>query len=157
MSRRRLAAILIALAVPLVLLAPTAVARVYAGGVAGVEVEFTKPHQGWTFIYHAARLSRGAELGTKASALEDARRIWAGPPAIAATVRLTYFAGPVAAPVPPGGTVPAPNRATITPDSRLGWVVSGSVRGGPAQPIGLLDYHDGDVAWDIRKLPAVAR
>jgi hypothetical protein len=53
-------------------------------------------------------------------------------------------------PVPEGGVAPAPERATATPLSPLGWVVRGRVCGGPQQPIGVLDYPTGRVAWNIR-------
>ena len=79
--------------------------------------------------------------------------VWAGPPAIARSVRLVYMDGPFAVPVPGGGAEPAPERRTAVPLSRLGWVVRGRVRGGPDQVIGVLDYPSGRVAWDIRPLP----
>ena len=81
---------------------------------------------------------------------------WAGPPAVARSVRLVYMDGPFTVPVPEGGAQPEPERRTAVPLSRLGWVVRGPVRGGPEQVIGVLDYASGRVAWDIRPLPGTA-
>jgi hypothetical protein len=89
-------------------------------------------------------------------ALVRARDAWAGRPAVAEDVELVYMDGPFDVPVPEGGTSPAPEDGVAEPLSRLGWVVVGSVRGGPRQMIGLIDYSSGRVAWDIRPLPAVA-
>jgi hypothetical protein len=136
--------------------APAVIADHFADGPGGAEVGRARLDRGWEFVYHAVRLSRGARLGTDDSALERARERWAGPPAVAESVRLVYMDGPFVVPVPEGGVEPAPERRTAVPLSRLGWVVRGPVRVGPAQVIGVLDYASGRVAWDIRPLPATA-
>lgn len=149
----------VALAVALVIVAaiavvPTLVAERYADGPGGAEVGSARLDRGWEFLYHAVRLSRGARLGSEDFAVARARSAWAGPPAVADDVELVYMDGPFDVPVPPGGTHPAPGRGRAEPTSRLGWVVHGSVRGGPRQMIGLLDYASGRVAWNIRPLEA---
>lgn len=103
-------------------------------------------------MYHAIRLSRGARLGTSELALDRARDVWAGTP-VAEDVELVYMGGAFAVPVPERGAPPGADRRVAEPLSRLGWVVRGRVRGGPPQMIGLLDYHSGRVAWNIRPLP----
>lgn len=135
--------------------APVLVARHYADGPGGAEVGIARVDRGWKFVYHAIRLSRGARLGTSDVALDRARDVWAGSP-LADSVQLVYQDGPFAVPVPADGTSPAPGDRTAEPLSRLGWVVRGRVRNGPPQMIGLLDYHSGRVAWNIRPLPADA-
>ena len=136
--------------------APVVIADHLADGPGGAEVGRARLDRGWEFVYHAVRLSRGAQLGTGDSALERARERWAGPPAVAQSVRLVYMDGPFTVPVPEGGAQPEPERRTAVPLSRLGWVVRGPVRGGPEQVIGVLDYASGRVAWDIRPLPGTA-
>lgn len=131
---------------------PTLVAERYADGPGGAEVGHARLDRGWEFVYHAVRLSRGARLGSDDFALVRARNAWAGPPAVAEDVALVYMDGPFLVPVPPGGTPPPSERRVAEPLSRLGWVVSGRVRGGPRQMIGLLDYASGRVAWNIRPL-----
>jgi hypothetical protein len=139
---------------------PTLVADHYADGPGGAEVGHARLDRGWRFVYHAVRLSRGARLGTSDLALARARDVWAGSP-VADGVELVYQDGAFEVPVPAGGTRPAADRRVAAPLSRLGWVVRGRVRGGgrlgPAQMIGLLDYHSGRVAWNIRPLPGAAR
>jgi hypothetical protein len=151
----------IALAIALVMVlgvavAPTLVAERYADGPGGAEVGHSRLDRGWEFVYHAVRLSRGAKLGSEDFALVRARSAWAGPPAVAESVDLVYMDGPFVVPVPEGGTPPPPGRRRAEPLSRLGWVVYGSVRGGPRQMIGLLDYHSGRIAWNIRPLEPAA-
>lgn len=135
---------------------PMLIAGHYADGPGGSEVGYARLDRGVEFIYHAVRLSHGARLGDSETAQARARSVWAGPPAVASDVQLVYQEGAFVVPVPSGGTAPAPDNAVAEPRSRLGWVVYGSVRGGPRQMIGLLDYASGQVAWSIRPLPPVA-
>lgn len=79
---------------------------------------------------------------------------WAGPPARAESVELVYQGGPFIAPVPEGGVPPSAAKREVSPLSPLGWVVWGTVNDGPRQMIGLLDYHSGRAAWDIRPVEA---
>lgn len=130
--------------------APAIVAHHYADGPGGAEVNRARVDQGWEFIADAARESRGALLGDDAAALAHAQRIWARPSGRAESVELVYLGGPFTVPVPPGGVTPPPGRRVANPPAAFGWVVHGRVRGGPRQMIGLLDYHSGTVAWDIR-------
>lgn len=154
-SRARLVLVAGAVVVLVGLWVPVLVARHYADGPGGAEVGITRVDRGWTFIYQAVRLSRGARLGTSDVALARARDVWAGSP-LADSVQLVYQDGDFAVPVPPDGTAPAADDRVAAPLSRLGWVVRGRVRNGPEQMIGLLDYHSGHVAWNIRPLPAQA-
>ena len=134
---------------------PVFVARHYADGPGGAEVGVARIDRGWKFVYHAIRLSRGARLGASDAALDRARDVWAGSP-LADSVQLVYQDGAFLVPVPAGGTAPAADDRVAEPLSRLGWVVRGRVRNGPQQMIGLLDYHSGRVAWNIRPLPPAA-
>ncbi len=129
--------------------APTLIAEHYADGPGGAEVGIARLDRGWEFVYHAVRLSRGARLGTEEAALTRARDVWASRPG-AQSVELGYMDGGFRVPVPAGGVAPAAERAVATPLSPLGWVVRGRVCGGPSQPIGVLDYPTGRVAWNIR-------
>jgi glycosyltransferase involved in cell wall biosynthesis len=100
-------ALLIALpAAAVVLWAPSFVAEIYDGdGFAGKPGPdyLTRPDQGWRFLAGAVRLSRGAALGTATDALEQAKDVWAGPPAVADDVRLVSGDDPFrVAIVPPG-------------------------------------------------------
>ncbi len=131
---------------------PALIARGYTSGPGGAKVSLARPDRGWEFLANAAWMSRGPGLPTAAAARRRARRVWAGPPAVAQRVGLVYFDGAFDAPVPKGGTPPPVRRSRVTPPSRLGWVVTGSVRGGREQMIGLLDYRSGRVGWDIRPL-----
>ena len=138
--------------------APVPVARHYAHGPGGADVPLSAIDRGWEFVYHAVTLSRGAELGTSEAALEQARLVWAGPPARATSVDLVYLdPDGFEVPVPAGGTAPPASRARVEGGERLAWLVEGPVRGGPPQMIGLLDYESGDVRWDIRPLTEGAR
>lgn len=154
--RRRLlvaAALLVAL---VVLWVPSFVAQRYS--LAARPTDFlARPDKGWQFLYQSVRLSRDAKLGSESAARQEASDLWAGPPAKASSVRLVYVEGPFTVPVPPGGTAPAPGRRVARPGSPLSWVVTGSVRDGPPQMIGLLDYRSGRTAWDIRPLLPEAR
>jgi hypothetical protein len=137
---------------------PSLIARAYSDGPGGADTDLVRPEQGWEFLYHAVRESRGAEQGSESGALELARRIWRGPGPVALDVELTYFDGPFAVPVPPGGARPAPSRAMARPTSRFGWIVTGPVvqrRGviGPRQMIGVIDMGSGRVTWNIEPLP----
>ena len=156
MTRRRIVWTVAVVVVAALAWAPAVIADHFADGPGGAEVGRARLDRGWEFVYHAVRLSRGARLGTDESALERAQERWAGPPAVAESVRLVYMDGPFPVPVPEGGAEPAPERRTAVPLSRLGWVVRGPVRGGPEQVIGVLDYASGRVAWDIRPLPGTA-
>ncbi|MGI9539930.1 MAG: hypothetical protein ACR2N6_07265 [Miltoncostaeaceae bacterium] len=137
--------------------APTVAAQWYDGGPGAASVSPLRPDQGWAFAAHSAWESRSPDLGSNRAARTRARRIWAGPPAVAERVELAYLDDGFAVPVPAGGAAPAPRRREAVPRSRLGWRVYGSVRGGPTQMIGLLDYPTGAVAWDIRPLPEKTR
>ncbi len=137
--------------------APTVAAQWYDSGPGAAAVSPLRPDQGWEFAAHSAWESRSPDLGSHRSARARARRIWAGPPAVAERVELGYLNGPFVVPVPPGGVEPSARNREASPRSRLGWRVYGPVRGGPEQMIGLLDYPSGDVVWDIRPLPGGAR
>jgi hypothetical protein len=154
MRRRRRKALVIAgaLAAIVILWVPSFVAQRYSLGARPVDF-LTRPDKGWLFLYQSVRLSRDARLGSDSAAQQEASEVWAGPPAKASSVRLVYVEGPFTVPVPPGGTAPARGRRVARPRSALSWVVSGSVRGGPPQMIGLLDYPTGHVDWDIRPVP----
>lgn len=141
----------------LVLWAPSFVAEIYDGdGFAGVPGGdyLTHPENGWRFLVDAVRESRGTRLGTAEDALNQARDIWAGPPAVADDVRLVSGSAPFRVAIPAGGTPPAAAKAVVRPRSDLTWVVLGHVGSGPRQPIGMLDYASGRVTWNIRPLPA---
>lgn len=147
--RRRIAVPLAAVAIVVLAWLPAVVAAHYADGPGGAEVGLHRIDRGWQFLYHAVRLSRGTQLGSEGRALETAREAWAGRPAVASSVRLTYLDGPFPAPVPRDGTTPARADRVVEPRSRVGWAVTGAVCGGPPQLIGLLDYNSGEVAWNI--------
>jgi hypothetical protein len=160
-TRGRIVLSLAVLALVAAAWAPVLIAERYADGPGGAEVGRARLDRGWEFVYHAVRLSRDARLGTEGAALETARKVWAGPPAVAQSVRLVYMDGPFEVPVPEGGIAPAPRKRIATPASRLGWVVEGPVFVGRTrregrQMIGLLDYASGRVAWDITPLPRPA-
>lgn len=154
---KRVAVPATAVAILAVAWVPTLVADRYADAPGGAQVGLVRIDRGWQFVYQAVRLSRGARLGSEGAAKSEARRRWAGAPAVAASVRLTYLDGPFTVPVPPGGVAPHPRERVARPESPLGWAVRGSVRGGPSQMIGLLDYRSGHVAWDIRRLLPAGR
>jgi hypothetical protein len=155
-TRGRVIRLVLLVALVAALWVPAYVAGRYADGPGGAEVGIARIDRGWEFLYHAVWESRGAVFRTDDAALVRARNIWAGPPAVAGDVQLVYMDGDFAVPVPPGGTPPAPADRTARPLSRLGWVVWGSVRGGPRQVIGVIDYHSGRVAWNLLPLPAPA-
>lgn len=137
--------------------APSFVAEIYdADGAAGAASEnfLAHPDKGWAFLADAVQLSRGARLGTAKDALDLARtEVWTGPPVVPVSVSLVYGGAPFRVEVPQGGTAPAASRATARPQSELSWLVTGRVKGGPVQPIGLIDYASKRVVWNIRPLP----
>lgn len=148
MPKGRIAVPVAAVAVVAVAWAPAPVASHYADGPGGAEAGLIRIDRGWEFVYHAVRLSRGAELGNRGAAIDRARVIWASRPR-AETVDLRYLDGPFAVPVPDGAVVP--RNPTARPRDRLSWVVEGRVGDGPRQMIGLLDYRSGDVVWKLRQ------
>jgi hypothetical protein len=151
-DRRTVALVILAIAVPVLVAGPNVVASWFNDGPGGAEIRATRPDDGWKFLYHAARLSRDAELGTSALALEFARERWQSP-ARAESVELVYqHGGAFRVPVPEGAVAPPPRRAVATPRSRLGWVVTGRVgRRGEPQMIALVDMHDGVTVWSLRR------
>jgi hypothetical protein len=158
MRGKRARIILVAVVVVLAALAwaPVPIAERFADGPGGAEIGRARLDRGWEFVYQAVRLSRGARLGTDEQALQTARQVWAGPPAIARAVDLVYMDGPFVVPVPEGGLAPPPGDRVARPSSRLGWVVEGTTFDGRSpravrQMIGLLDYRSGRVSWDIRR------
>jgi hypothetical protein len=144
----RIAVPVAAVAVVAVAWAPAPVASHYADGAGGAEAGLVRIDRGWEFVYHAVRLSRGAELGTGGAAMERAETVWASRPK-AESVDLRYLDGPFTVPVPAGGAVP--RNPTARPRDRLAWVVEGHMGDGPRQMIGLLDYKSGDVVWKLRQ------
>jgi hypothetical protein len=139
---------------------PSFVAEIYDGdGAAGTPQTgyLARPDRGWEFLVDAVRLSRGTRLGTATDARNVARAVWPGrrpgrrePPVLAESVRLIYGKDPFRVAIPAGGASPRPAKAVARPRTELSWLVEGRVGGGPPQPIGLLDYADGRVVWDIR-------
>ncbi len=115
------------------------------------------PAKGWGFLWESVTASRNPRLGTADAALQEATQVWAGQPAVAADVSLKAIPTPWHIPVAAGGVAPADGRDVVSPSDELQWVVTGSVKGGPDQVIGLLDYRTGRVAWDIRPLAAAGR
>ncbi|HEX2502915.1 MAG TPA: hypothetical protein VHK00_03150 [Miltoncostaeaceae bacterium] len=158
MRGKRARIILVAVVVVLAVAAwvPVPIAERYADGPGGAEIGRARLDRGWEFVYQAVRLSRDARLGDDDRALEAARQVWAGPPALAQSVDLVYMDGPFEVPVPAGGVEPPAGLRVATPPSRLGWAVEGTTFDGRTprgvrQMIGLLDYPSGRVAWDIRR------
>jgi len=150
-DRRSLAVVIGIVTIPALVAGPNVIASRFTDGPGGASIRATRPDDGWRFIYDAARLSRGAQLGSEAGALERAREIWASQPA-AESVQLVYQdTAPFDVPVPSSGVRPEPGGARATPVSPLGWVVTGRFREGEPQVIGLLDMHSGRVAWRIRR------
>ena len=147
MPKGRIGVPIAAIAIAAVAWAPAPVASHYADGPGGAEAGLVRIDRGWEFVYHAVRLSRGAELGTSGAAMERARKIWASRPR-AESVDLRYLNGPFAVPVPRGGAVP--RNPTARPRERLAWVVEGRIGEGPRQMIGLLDYNSGALMWKLR-------
>jgi len=130
--------------------APALIAIPYTRGPGGVHDVWTRPDQGWEFIIDAVTESRNAKLGTSQAALQRAQELWAGPPASAVSVTLTWTGGPFRVPVPQGGTRPARNNLRAVPTSAFEWIVDGQVNQGPTQMIGMIDYTHGRLVWDIR-------
>jgi hypothetical protein len=135
--------------------APALIAIPYTRGPGGVHDVWERPDQGWDFIFDAITESRNAQLGTSQAALQRAQELWAGPPASAMSVTLTWTGGPFVVPVPAGGKRPARNNTRARPTSALEWIVDGHVKGGPTQMIGMLDYTHGRLVWDIRNRVSV--
>jgi hypothetical protein len=138
------------LGIAIIAWAPAVIAIPYTQGPGGVQDVWTRPDEGWKFIFDAVTESRNAQLGTAQSALQRAQELWAGPPAAAASVTLTWTDGPFRVPVPPGAARPGPNNLRAYPTSSLEWMVSGRVKDGPTQMIGMLGYTSGVATWDIR-------
>ena len=148
MPKGRIAVPVAAVAVVAVAWAPAPVASHYADGPGGAEAGLARIDRGWEFVYHAVRLSRGAELGNRGAAIDRARTVWASRPK-AESVDLRYLDGPFTVPVPAGGAVP--RNPVARPRDRFAWVVEGQVGDGPPQMIGLLDYRSGAVVWKLRQ------
>lgn len=129
---------------------PSFIATAYAEVPAGEYLQ--NPARGWAFLWEAVTASRNPRLGTADAAMQEAGQVWAGQPAVATDVSLKAIPDPWHVPVATGGTAIPPVRDVVQPADELQWVVEGSVKGGPAQVIGLLDYRTGHVTWDIRPL-----
>jgi hypothetical protein len=161
MTRRRLGrtAVLPAIVVGVAILVwvPALIAVPYTQGPGGVQNVWQRPDQGWKFLFDAVTESQHAQLGTSDAALQRAQDLWAGPPATAQGVTLTWTDGPFRVPVPVGGTTAAVHNRTAAPDADLAWIVSGRVNGGPTQMIGMLGYASGATTWDIRSRVRGAR
>lgn len=134
---------------------PSFIATAYAEEPASEYL--ANPASGWAFLWEAVTASRNPRLGTADAAMQQAAQVWAGAPAVASDVSLRAIPAEWTVPVAAGGTAPAPARAEARPEDELNWVVSGRVKDGPEQVIGLLDYRTGRVEWDIRPLAGAAR
>jgi hypothetical protein len=146
-TRRQLGLVLAVVGVPVLVWGPSIAARHYASSAQSTDY-LARPDKGWHFLYDAVRLSRGAKLGSGDRALGTARRIWRHTD----SVELVYLDGPVTIPVPPGGLAAPERLRTLRTRSPLVWFVHGRVRGHARQVIGLLDYHSGRTAWDLRRV-----
>lgn len=135
--------------------APSFVATAYAERPASTYL--ANPAAGWAFLWEAVTASRNPRLGTGDAAMLQATQVWAGPPAVATGASLRAMPSPWDVPVPAGGATPLAARHQARPADELNWVVTGRVRGGPPQVIGLLDYRSGRVEWDIRPVGGAAR
>lgn len=147
---------LIAVGAVAVVWAPSLVATQYAERPTATEY-LANPVEGWMFLKEAVTASRNPRLGTADAAMQQASQVWAGSPAVAAGVSLKSVPSEWEVPVPQGAAQPLPARRVATPGNELNWVVSGRVKGGPEQVIGLLDYRTGRVEWDIRPVAGAAR
>lgn len=147
---------LIAAGAVVVVWAPSLVATRYAERPTATEF-LANPVEGWMFMKEAVTASRNPRLGTSDAAMQQASQVWAGPPAVATDVALKSIPSEWAVPVAEGATRPGPARRVATPEDELNWVVTGRVKGGPEQVIGLLDYRTGRVEWDIRPGAGAAR
>jgi hypothetical protein len=153
--RRPLGIALIASAFIVAAWTPSLIATAYAEEPA---VDYlANPAAGWAFLWEAVTASRNPRLGTADAAMQQASQVWAGAPAVADDVSLKALPPAWTVPVPAGAVAPMDARRVATPDDQLNWVVSGQVRGGPEQVIGLLDYRTGRVEWDIRPLAGAER
>lgn len=135
--------------------APSFVATAYTGEPASTYLR--NPASGWAFMWEAVTASRNPRLGTADAAMLQASQVWAGPPAVASDVALKAIPDQWTVPVPAGGAHALPSRRAAAPGDELNWVVSGHVKGGPEQVIGLLDYRTGRVEWDIRPVTGSRR
>lgn len=135
---------------------PSLVATAYAERPTATEY-LANPVEGWMFLKEAVTASRNPRLGTADAAMQQASQVWAGPPAVATDVSLRSIPSRWDVPVPAGAAQPTAARRVATPGNELNWVVSGRVKGGPEQVIGLLDYRTGRVEWDIRPVAGAAR
>lgn len=115
------------------------------------------PAAGWGFLWEAVTASRNPRLGTADAAMQQASQVWAGAPAVADDVSLRSLPPEWAVPVPENEVQPITTRRVARPADELNWVVSGTVKGGAAQVIGLLDYRTGRVEWDIRPVAGAGR
>ncbi len=149
------ASVLMIAGVVAVVWAPSFVAVGYAEGQASGHL--ANPASGWAFLWEAVTASRNPRLGTADAAMQQASQVWAGAPAVASGAALKTIPAIWDVPVPAGGVEPAGTRGEARPDHGLNWVVTGRVRGGPEQVIGLLDYRTGHVEWDIRPVPGESR
>ena len=150
------ATVLIAAGALVVVWAPSLVGTRYAERPTATEF-MANPAFGWAFLWEAVTASRNPRLGTADAAMQQASQVWAGPPAVASDVTLRSLGSEWTVPVPAGGAQPVPSRRTASPDDDLNWVVSGRVKGGPEQVIGVLDYRTGRVEWDIRPVAGARR
>lgn len=131
--------------------APSLIADHYASEPGGADGVLGHPQTGWTFLRDAVVESRGARLGSGTSALERAREVWAGPPATAESVRLTWSTGMLR--VRGADGVPR----TVRPASPFSWLVRGRVGRGEADGvIGVLDHGSGAVVWSLGRDGTVA-
>lgn len=150
-DRRTVAVIVGLIAIPVLLAGPNIVAGAYNDGPGGADIRATRPDDGWRFIFTAARLSRGAELGSSGTALREAERIWVSQPR-AESVELVYQDGePFTVPVSPDGIKPRKAARKARPRTELNWIVMGRFRGREPQMIGMLDLHSGRVVWRLRR------
>ena len=146
---------------------PSFVAEIYDGdGAAGTPgtAYLARPDRGWEFLVDAVRLSRGTRLGTETDARNVARAVWSGRrpgrrelPVVAESVRLVYGKEAFRVAIPAAGARPRPGNVVARPRTELSWLVEGRVGTGPRQPIGLLDYADGRVVWDVRPVAGSGR
>ncbi len=138
MRRPRRIAICVSLtALPVLVWAPSLVARHYSDG--SVSSAFARPDRGWHFIADSVRESRGAALGWEDAALAEATRRWVSRPR-AEAVSLRWGARTV--------SIGSRRVALRAP---LNWIVTGTPQpSAPRQVIAILDYHSGRVVWSLK-------
>ncbi len=150
-DRRTIAVLIGLVAIPVLLAGPNLIASTYNDGPGGADIRTTRPDDGWRFIFTAARLARGAELGSSGAALREAERIWVSQPR-AESVQLVYQdLAPFPVPVPDDGVTPRKRARNARPRSELNWIVMGRFGGREPQMIGMLDLHSGRVVWRLRR------